>query len=255
MDTTRRLRLLCLVFALLIAPAAYGANLTASAAISLKDALTDAGKRFEQKTGDQLSFNFLSSGALARQIERGAPADLFISAARKQIDELSDKHLIDPATIQVIARGQLVLIAPADEKNPPVSFTDLADPRFARIAIGEPATVPAGDYAMQTLRALKLDGLLAPRLQTAANVRQVLQYVERGEVDAGIVYRSDALAGGDRIRIVAVADPSTHQPIEYPGAVIAESASPAEARRFLDFLRSADEQDALVRLGFDRADQ
>ena len=227
-----------------------GGSLTVSAAISLKDGLTDAGQEFEQKTGDHLSFNFLASGPLMKQIEEGAPVDVFISAAHKQMDELKSANLIDEATERVVAKGQLVLIVPADEKDPPTSFARLTDPKYKRIAIGEPNSVPAGDYAMQTLRSLNLADVLQDRLQTAINVRQVLDYVERGEVDAGIVYRTDALSSRGKARIVATADESTHKPIDYPAAVIKASKEPAEAEKFLEFLVSSDGQGILKNRGF-----
>jgi molybdate transport system substrate-binding protein len=248
MYTTRLLRHFALC--VLLISSARADSLTVSAAISMKDALTDAGHAFEARTGDHLTFNFLASGPLMKQIEEGAPVDVFVSAAHKQMDELKDKALIDPATERIIAKGQLVLIVPADEKDPPTSFAELADPKFKRIAIGEPNSVPAGDYAMQTLRSLNLADVLKDRLQTAINVRQVLDYVERGEVDAGIVYRTDALSSNGKVRIVAVADESTHKPIDYPAAVIKASKAPAEAEKFLEFLASPDGQDILKNRGF-----
>jgi molybdate transport system substrate-binding protein len=245
----------CLLLCLLLAAPAFAADLTISAAISMKDGLSDAGKIFEQKSGDHLTFNFLASGPLMKQIEEGAPVDVFVSAAHKQMDELKSQKLIDDSTEKVIARGQLVLIVPADEKNPPTSFAELSSSKCKRLAIGEPKSVPAGDYAIQTLQAMKLAESLADKLETAANVRQVLDYVEKGEVDAGLVYRTDALSAGDKVRIVAVADESTHQPIEYPAAVIKASKQHDEAAKFLDFLASSEGQAALERRGFSRADQ
>jgi molybdate transport system substrate-binding protein len=243
---------LILIYFVLV-PVACADSLTISAAASMKDALTDAGHQFEQKTGDPLTFSFLASGPLMKQIEEGAPVDVFISAAIKQMDELRTEKLIDEATERVIAKGELVLIVPVDEKDAPSSFADLADPKYKRIGIGEPKSVPAGDYAMETLRSLHLADAVKDRLQTAANVRQVLTYVERGEVDAGIVYRTDALSS-KKVRIVAVAEQSTHKPIEYPAAVIKSSKEHDEAERFLEFLGSAQGKDVLKRYGFLIAD-
>jgi molybdate transport system substrate-binding protein len=236
----------------LIAPA-WGAPLNISAAASMKDAITDAGHEFQQKTGDELTFSFLASGALMKQIEEGAPVDVFISAAHKQMDQLQAEKLIDDASERVIAKGELVLIVPADEQDAPTSFADLANPKYKGIAIGEPNSVPAGDYAMQTLRSLHLADAVKDRLQTAASVRQVLDYVERGEVDAGIVYHTDALTS-KKVRIVAVAQASTHKPIEYPAAVIKSSKEHDEAQKFLDFLSSQEGRDVLERYGFLNAD-
>ena len=239
----------------ILVPPTRAATLTVSAAISMKDGLTDAGQQFEQTTGDHLTFNFLASGPLMKQIEEGAPVDIFFSAAHKQMDQLKSENLIDDSTQRIVARGELVLIVPADAKDPPTSFAELNSPKCKRIAIGEPKSVPAGDYAMQTLKSLNLADVLAPRLQTAANVRQVLDYVERGEVDAGLVYRTDALSSGGKVRIVAVADESTHQPIEYPGAVIKSSKEHEEAQKFLEFLSSTQGEDVLARHGFLSHDQ
>ena len=245
-------RLACLLIAAVFLPVrqSVAADITVSAAISLKEALADAGRAFEKKTGDHVSFNFLASGPLMKQIENGAPVDVFVSAAHKQLDDLKKENLIDRATERVVAKNQLVLVVPSGAINSPGKFEDLSDARFQRIAIGEPRSVPAGDYAMQTLAALKLTDALKDRLKMGANVRQVLDYVERGEVDAGIVYRTDALISGGKVRIVATADESTHQPIEYPGAVIAASKQHDDALHFLEFLHSTDGTEILTRYGF-----
>lgn len=238
-----------------LATLAHADELTISAAISMRDALTDAGNQFERTTGDRLTYNFLASGPLMKQIEEGAPVDLFVSAAHKQMDELRSLHLIDDLAEAVIARGELVLIVPGDAKDAPSSFAELANPKYQRIAIGEPKSVPAGEYAMQTLQSLGLADELKDRLITGASVRQVLAYVEAGEVSAGLVYRTDALGSGGQVRIVAVADEASHHPIEYPAAVIKASKEAAEAGRFLDFLLSAEGQEILTKHGFLRASE
>jgi molybdate transport system substrate-binding protein len=248
--TLRRIGPLFSIGAVLWLQPVLGATLTISAASSMTDAMNDAGHQFERKSGDHLVFNFLASGPLAKQIEEGAPIDLFISAADKQMEELKRAHLIDPATERVVARGEMVLIVPAGAKDPPTSFAELAGPRCKRLAIGAPKSVPAGDYAMQTLKSLHLAQALESRLVMAVNVRQVLDYVERGEVDAGLVYRTDALISKGKVKIVATADESTHQPIEYPAAVVKSSRNSAEAEGFLDFLGSSQGRDTLARYGF-----
>src|SRR4051812_43756680 len=178
-------------------------SITVAAAISLKDALTDIAQSYKSDTGETVQFTFASSGQLMAQIKNGAPIDAFISAAQSQVDDLAKANAIDDKTRRTIAGNALVLIVPAVAKSPPpASFKDLADPRHKRIALGEPRTVPAGEYAAQPLAALKLTDTVKPRAVYGSNVRQVLDYVERGEVAAGIVYATDALAAGDKVRVV-----------------------------------------------------
>jgi len=221
-----------------------------AAAVSLREALTDASAAFESATGVHVALTLGSSGQLAAQIANGAPLDAFISAANQQVDELSKAGLVDDATRRIIAGNDLVLIVPADARDGPSSFQQLADARIGKVAIGEPRTVPAGQYAMQVLTALKIDEPLRPRLIFGANVRQVLDYVERGEVAAGVVYATDAKAAGGKVRVVATADAATHEPIVYPAVVLKRSARRADAMRFLDFLRTERGQAALLARGF-----
>jgi molybdate transport system substrate-binding protein len=158
--------------------------------------------------------------------------------------------LSDAETRKVIAGNELVLVVPADAADPPARFEDLADPRFKRVAVGHPATVPAGDYAMQALTALKLSDAVAERLVYGNNVRHVLVYVERGEVDAGVVYKTDALASAGRVKVAAAADPSWHEPIRYPAVVLKASRKQQAARRFLGFLAGDKAQGILRSKGF-----
>jgi molybdate transport system substrate-binding protein len=211
-------------------------TITVSAAISLKESLEQIALGYESQSGNHVVFNFDASGKLAAQIRQGAPVDLFISADNQQMDLLIAAKMVDPSARRLVVQNTLVLIAPADAKNPPHSFGELAENRGEKVAIGEPKTVPAGRYAMQTLKALKLDQTLAPRLVFGESVRAVLTYVERGEVYAGIVYGTDARQAGDKVRVVATAPASTHQPIEYPGAVISGAAHADAAKSFLDYL-------------------
>ena len=139
----------------------------------------------------------------------------------------------------MVAGNQLVLVVPAAAKLGVVhAFTDLANAAVTKVAVGEPRSVPAGLYAQQTLRALKLDNALKDKIVYGANVRQVLAYVERGEVQAGLVYRTDAKEAGDKVIVVATADAATHEPIVYPFAVVTKSDHFDAAGHFLDFLAS-----------------
>lgn len=245
-----------LIFGLLLLTSGAGARceqITVSAAISLKEAIAQAAAEFEKASGDHVQLVFGSSGQLAAQIENGAPVDLFISAAQKQVDDLKTAGLL-AGRARVIARNSLVLIAPADAASTPRDFKDLAAKDVVKVAIGDPKTVPAGQYAMQTLEALHLREPLTPRLVYGLNVRQVLDYVERSEVSAGIVYGTDARQAGDKVKVVATADPAWHAPIVYPAAVVKGSAHAAAAERFVDYLRGEKGQAALIHHGFAAAE-
>jgi len=237
-----------LLILFLVALPARGETITVSAAISLKDSLTLIGANYEKNAGDHVEFNFDASGKLAAQIKQGAPVDAFISADDEQMDKLGDK--VDASTRRVIVDNTLVLIAPANEKDPPTSFADLSVDHGKKVAIGEPKTVPAGHYAMQTLKVLKLDEAVAPRLVYGESVRQVLSYVEQDEVYAGIVYSTDALLAGDKVKVVATTDDGTHDVIEYPAAVVAGSAHAPAAKKFLDYVSTDQAKSILILHGF-----
>lgn len=179
--------------------------------------------------------NFGSSGALARQIEQGAPVDLFLSAGAKPVNELKAQGLLEAGKSRVLLRNQLVLIAPSDSKLSSVS--QLGAKAVGKIALGEPASVPAGQYAMQSLQSLHQYDALRSKFVYAKDVRQVLAYVESGNVDAGFVYATDA-RNRPKVKIVATLDESSHEPIVYPIAVIAQSAHAREAQQFIDALFS-----------------
>lgn len=219
------------------------------AAISLSESLTEAAKAFEAQTHIPVQLNLGASGQLCAQIEQGAPADLFISAAHKQIEPLVSAGLIQLDAIVVIARNRLVLVCPKEAEFPNGGFQALVNSEVARIALGEPRTVPAGQYAVEVLKSLNLLDQIRDKLVYAANVRQVLDYVERAEVDAGIIYQSDAKTS-NKIRVVATAQPNWHKPIEYPAAVLKASAHRAEAEQFLRWLAGPQGQQILMTHGF-----
>jgi molybdate transport system substrate-binding protein len=220
--------------------------------VSLKEAATEIGKAYEQKTSEHVQFNFAASGVLAAQIKQGAPVDLFISAGAPQTKELRDAGLLEGADT-LVARNALVLIVPAAQKDSITGFERLGDPRIKRLAVGNPKLVPVGEYAMQTLAALKLTDAVKDRLIEGLNVRQVLDYVERGEVDAGIVYATDAIEAGDRVRVIATAPESSHDPIVYPAVLVKGSKNAASAAKFLEFFTSDQAQQILKSHGFTAA--
>ena len=242
-------RILLALLSLSILSVAGAAPLSVGVAISMKEAMLDIQKSFTEQGGD-IEFAFGSSGQIANQIKNGAPIDVFISAADKQVDDLIKSDSVDAATRQVVAGNSIVLIASKEGKDFPVSFKDLADTRFARIAVGEPKTVPAGQYAMQVLKAEKVADAIDGRLVYGSNVRQVLDYVIRGEVAAAIVYATDAKQAAGQVKVVASADEKTHDAVRYPAIVVKASKSKDAARKFLDFLAGDKAQAILKSRGF-----
>ena len=225
-------------------------EITVAAAISLKESLEAIRPQYESSGGDRVKFTFASSGQLVSQVQNGAPIDLFLSAARKQVDDLRKAGSVDEHTAVVVAGNELVLIVPADAKDPPTSFEQLADAKVRRLAIGEPRTVPAGEYAQQVLEHLNLKDKLKGRVIYGLNVRQVLQYVQSGEVDAGIVYASDADEAKQRVKLVTTARPEWHEPIEYWAVIVAGSSHATGAKQFLTYLQSEAAQAIFKSHGF-----
>src|SRR5574337_2078716 len=207
------------------ASAASKRELLVSAAISLKEPLQEIGARFEQHHPEAtVVFNWGASGALQQQIEQGAPVDVYVSAALKQMDELEAKDLLLNETRRTLAANLVVLIRSSALRSGLTSFKDLTKPEVKLIAIGNPRTVPAGQYAQAILTSLGLWDTLQPKLLLAANVRQTLAYVTRGEVDAGLVYATDAQSAGGAVRVVAVAPEGSYPPVRYPIAAIKASS-------------------------------
>jgi molybdate transport system substrate-binding protein len=233
------------------ASAAPKTELLVSAAISLKEPLQEIGARFEQRHPDvKVVFNWGASGVLQQQIEQGAPVDVYVSAAPKQMDELEAKGLILSTTRHTLAVNVVVLITHAASRLHLVSFNDLTKPEVKLIAIGNPRTVPAGEYARAILTSLGLWDTLQPKLILTENVRQALAYVARGEVDAGLVYATDAQSAGEAVRVVAVAPEGSYPPVLYPIAVINTSTQPALAETFVDLTLSELGQQILKAHGF-----
>ena len=251
MRSIRRMGSVVLGLGLLAAPAVSAQPVTVSAAISMKDAVTELGRSFAaSRPGVTLISNWGSSGELQKQIEAGAPIDLFISAATMQMDELEKRKLIVPGSRRAVARNLLTVIKPADSKVDVAKPADLAGPRVTRIVVGNPRTVPAGQYAEESLRALGLWERLQPKLIFAENVRQALDYVARGEVDAGFVYTTDAASRGRTVKEAFRPAEDTYRPVEYPAAVVAGARQPALAAAFIDLLVSREGQAVLARYGF-----
>ncbi len=224
-------------------------ELTVSVAASLQNAMRELGPVFEQtRPQTRLNFNFGGSGTLAQQIEQGAPADVFLAAAPKPMDELAAKGLLLDGTRLDLLRNEVVLIAPKDSAGL-ASFDSLGAPAVKLIALGDPASVPAGDYGRQVLRALHLWDAVQGKLVLAKDVRQVLTYVETGEADAGIVYATDAQES-PKVRVAAIAPAGSHAPVIYPVAVLRDSRNAAAARTFASFLAGPQAREIFVRHGF-----
>jgi len=224
-------------------------ELTVSAAISLKDVLNEAAQLYcSEKPDTVIRFNLGASGTLQHQIEEGAPVDIFVSASEDQMNSLESKGLLLPGTRKDLVRNTVVLIVPKG-KDGISSFQDLARPVVKHISIGEPQTVPAGKYAQEVLTHFQLYQQLKPKFVLAKDVRQVLTYVITGNVDAGIVYATDAKTSAE-VRVVATAPEDSHSPVIYPVAALKSSKNPDEAKRFLGFLAGVKAQGVFEKYGF-----
>jgi len=222
-----------------------GQELTVSAAASLADAFKALAPGFEAAhPGARLRFNFAASGQLLQQIAQGAPVDVFASADAATMERAQPR--IAPASRRVFASNALQLVTPPGSAL--AGLTELDQGGVRRIAIGKPTTVPAGRYAQQALQQAQLWQALQPKIVPADNVRQVLDDVARGEVEAGIVYRSDAQIAKHRVRVAMTL--SGHEPVRYPVAVPQESRQPALAQAFVNYLLSQPAQALLQQQGF-----
>ena len=223
--------------------------LTISAAISLTNAMQEIKSLYQSSNPNvNITYNFGASGALQQQIEQGAPVDVFFSAAAKQMDALQKKNLLLPETRSNILNNRLVLVVP---RNAPTltNFKDLTSSQIKRIAIGEPKSVPAGQYAQELLTNLKIFDSIKSKIVYGNNVRQVLTYVETGNVDAGIVYLTDAKESKS-VRVGATAQENLHSPIVYPVAVLRDSENVTAAREFVQFLSGTQARTVFEKYGF-----
>ena len=232
-------------------------ELTISAAASLTGAFKAIATQYQQLQPCKLTLNFAASGVLVQQLRHGAPVDMLVTADQQSMDLAEADALIDPTSRQDFIANRLVLIVPASPAatSPQAGSTSTASnanlqqltaPVYQRIAIGNPATVPAGRYAKDSLQQAGLWPALSAKLVQAANVRQVLDYVVRGEAEAGFVYASDAK--GQQVRSLGLVP--VKSPIRYPLAVSSASKHAAQARAFSQYLRSQAAQQILLQYGF-----
>jgi molybdate transport system substrate-binding protein len=224
-------------------------SITISAAASLKESLTDLQPKFEKDNNVKLTFNFGASGTLQKQIEQGAPADVFISAGKQQMDNLEKENLIDKSSRKNLLNNKLVLIVSKDYKDKVKSLSDLANVN-GKIAMGEASVVPAGQYGKESLEKLNLMDKLKDKMVYAKDVKQVVQYVESGEVAAGIVYKSDATVLKNS-SIAETIDESSHKPIVYPEAIVTASKEKEIAKKFLEYLNTENAKETFKKYGFD----
>lgn len=207
-------------------------TLTISVAASLKDVLTEASTLYKKShSALDINFNFGASGALSQQIENGAHVDIFISASKKFVDKLQAVNLVTSENIKTLTSTKVVLVTPLDNltiKN----FKDLTKPEVKMIAMGEPASVPAGQYGMEVLSYYQIADQLKSKLVYGKDVRSVLNYVALGNADAGIVYYADAISS-DKVKITEISPDNAHTPVKYISAILANQQ---ESRSFITFL-------------------
>ncbi|MFN5855679.1 MAG: molybdate ABC transporter substrate-binding protein [Pseudanabaenaceae cyanobacterium] len=236
-------------------------KLLVAAAASLQKSLQEITPLYHQAYPQQkITYNFAASGALAQQITQGAPVDVFISAATQQMQDLAAKELLLADSSTNLLTNQLVLITPksnaiSNSISSPLAlqdFTDLTKPEVKRIAIGQPLTVPAGKYALEVLKSLGILPQVESKFILGNSVQSVLGAVRTGDVEAGIVYLTDAKST-DQVTIVAIALPSLHTPIRYPAAVIKSSKFPVQAKQYIEFLQTQPVKAIFQRYGFGTA--
>lgn len=247
----QRFQLLVLIMATWItgSAAASEKELIVSAAAVLTNAFKAVAASYEKAHPEaKVILNFAASGALLQQIEQGAPADVFASADQVTMDQGQARGLIDPGTRRDFATNRMVLAVPGDSSLHLQGLADLSRDEVKRIAIVNPAFAPAGRYAREALVAAGLWSNVEPKFILASTVLQVVDYLGRGEVDAGFVFVTDVLAAGDKAR--GIAELTVQTPIRYPIAVVAATRQPALAGEFVAFVLSAEAQDLLARYGF-----
>lgn len=224
-------------------------KLLVSAAASLKDSLQEIKPLYQNKQQvAMIAYNFAASGALQQQIENGAPVDIFISAAEKQMKALRSQGLILEDTQRNLLTNRLVLIVPNNSSNI-TNFKQLTSPEVKRIAVGEPRSVPAGQYAQEVFKKLKILEQVKPKLVLGNNVRQVLAFVESGNADAGIVYLTDAKTS-KQVKVAVTAAEDLHSPIVYPVAVLKGSKNIPAAKEYVQFLSSRQAKTVFEKYGF-----
>lgn len=225
-------------------------ELVISTAASLKDAMEVIQNTYEiENPHIKLRFNFGASGSLQQQISQGAPVDLFFSAAEDKLDLLVEEGLMDDTDVIDLLGNELVLIVPEDNKSIISNFHDLTKKEVEKVSIGIPETVPVGKYAKESLQNIGIWNDIVNKVVFAKDVRQVLSYVETGNVMAGIVYKTDVIAS-DKVKVISSADKGTHTSIIYPLGIIKETKHYEEAKDFYNYLQSEEGLKVFKNYGF-----
>lgn len=225
-------------------------ELLVSAAASLTDVMNELGSAYEEINSDtKLTFTFGGSGSLQAQIEEGAPVDVFMSAAEKQMNALEEKDLILKDTRKTLLINKVVLITPKDNELNLNSFDDILNTDIEKIAIGDPSNVPVGQYSEEIFNNLDMIDSLEPKLILGNDVRTVLTWVETNEVDCGVVYATDAYTS-DKVSIVDEAPDGSHKQVTYPVSVVEGSKEVDESKKFIHFLSTDKAKEIFERYGF-----
>jgi molybdate transport system substrate-binding protein len=227
----------------------HAEQLQVFAAASLTDALSEIAPAYERANGDRLLFNFAASNALARQIKEGAPADVFISADEAKMDGLQEAGLLLDARRRSLLSNTLAVVVGAESTLKIDSVRTLAEPAIKRLALADTRAVPAGVYAKEYLEKIGIWELVKDRVVPTGNVRAALAAVESGNAEAGIVYKTDAVAS-ESVKIVYEVPVKEGPQISYPIAVVKESRNPKAAKRFLDYLTSEPARTIFLKHGF-----
>lgn len=246
------MKTLALLFSLILTISVQAAKLTVHAASSLTDAMKEIAAAYEKQSGDTIRLNFDASSILARQIEEGAPADIFLSADEAKMDALEKDGRLVPGTRHSLLSNTLVIVIPSDSSLKIQSAVDLTRPEIKKIAISQPSTVPVGIYTKEYLTKLGLWDKLVSKVVPTQNVRASLAAVESGNVEAGFVYRTDALIS-DKVKVAFEIPATAGSKISYPVAVLAASPDPTSAKKFLAHLTSEPALAVFRKFGFEIA--
>lgn len=249
-DVRKSIAVTAIFLTFLIGQASAGADeILVSAAASLTDVLKEIGDNYQSKSKHTVKFNFGPSSGLARQIDEGAPADIFFSADLKQMDGLDKKGRLEPGTRKNLLSNQLVIIAPADSKLTLSSPKDLLKAEVRKIALAEPSSVPAGVYSKKYLDDEGLWGKVEAKIVPVQDVRATLASVESGNVEAGFVYKTDA-AISKKVKIVYEVPVEKGPKITYPAAIVKDSKHKDAARDFLNYVQTSAGKDSFRKYGF-----
>ncbi len=224
--------------------------LLVSASAGLKDAFAEIGQVFDQRNNARTTFNLAAAGVLQKQIEGGAPIDVFASADQQRLNNLLTSGLVDGSSVQTFAGNEIVLIVPADSTLGITGFQDLAVASVKRVATGDPEITPIGQATFEILPRLNVLDSVKPKLIYTLTVNLAVDYVARGEVDAGIVWSSEAMARGDEVNTVATADPTWYDEGAFVIGIVTASTKKPLGQAFIDFVLDPEGQSILQNHGF-----